>query len=101
MVRPNHALTPPQIRPQVSYSLHQADELTLVGGQFGVARRDLSSEEREWSAALMEHRAKACAESVALHDERRQLQDRCFCEGVLKGAKRRLHLQRPPEHVRP
>jgi hypothetical protein len=85
----------------VAYRLDEADKLTLIRSQVGMARRELVTEERDWASALAQDSANAMAEGVAFHHklvvEIQQLEDGRCCESILQCPESRLSLCGPPE----
>lgn len=59
VVRAHDERPPPHVRAPVANSLHQADQLPLIGRHFKVTRGEGSAEEGDRSGALM----KNCAET--------------------------------------
>jgi hypothetical protein len=53
----------------MAYGLDQADGLSFIGCQVGVARGDLATEEGDRPATLMKHCTDAGGEGVALDHE--------------------------------
>jgi hypothetical protein len=55
----------PQVRAPMPDGLHKADQLPLVGHQFGVASGEWPAEESEGSPIFMEDDAEPCAGRVS------------------------------------
>jgi hypothetical protein len=69
MVGANDKAATLEIRPPMAHRLNQPNELSLICGQFRVARCDGLAEECDSAGALMENRAEAGAGGVALDNE--------------------------------
>ena len=69
VVHAHHKLPALEIRPPMAHRLDKTDKHPLIGGKFAVSRRDLSAEEGDRPALLMQHRPKSRPRCITLHDE--------------------------------
>jgi hypothetical protein len=90
-------------RPPMANGLDQANQLALLGGEFGMMRRHDPTEESHGPVILMQDRAHARARCAAVDDEGavevRPLRYRCRGQRRLEGFKCRRGRRRPAECV--
>jgi hypothetical protein len=79
----------PEIRPPMTNSLDQPNELALISWQLGVVRSDRPAEECYGTVSLVQHSAKPSAGRIAVHHEPfaevRKLKERCGDQRRLEG----------------
>lgn len=105
MVRAHQELPTPKIRAPVAHCLDQANELTLVRRQLGMAGSNLATEESNGADALIQDRPKPRPRCVALHDEGShevwKLQDRGRSKRVLERLKGSSGFRHPEDGLLP
>lgn len=84
----------------MSYGLHEADPFAMICGELRMVSRERPDEECQGARALVEHLAKACAGSVALHRkdlfEARELQHSPEDKASLRAWNAASSIQRKP-----
>jgi hypothetical protein len=82
-------------------NLDEADQLSLICGEFSMSWHDGLAEERDRTVALVEHGPESCLEHITFdHElpvERRKPQNWCRGHGVLERSKSIFGLLTPPE----